>query len=216
MSAFVELVGVNENTVEAWLHHGSHPSDDHLGRIANALAPDGDLAARNDLLRELRRLYWTSDIAEIVGHLRQYASLICHIIDDKIAEESRSNVLDNLATLGAYCPFAEPLLATLASRESDDEWKDDLLAAGSDWIDWTRRVLTVNLRFTRARKMLSSGKRKGVSCKTGTLATLKATRTTGAPMSCKYKGDSTKPEQSWRRPLNWIPWTLRTTSPWDR
>ena len=159
LSAVVELVGVNENTVEAWLYHGSRPSDDHLGRIANALAPNGDLTARNNLLRELRRLYWGSDVAEIVGgfvgpkavdeivgRLGRYASLMCHIIDDKIAEESRSNCLDDLATLGAYSPFAEPLLAALASRESDDEWKDDLLAAGSDWIDWTRRVLTVNLR----------------------------------------------------------------------
>lgn len=160
LNCFVEAVGVNDKTVEAWLYHGARPSDENLARIATALASKGEPSEQCHLARELRVLYWTSDVArilerfiateavgEIVGQLRRYASLVYRFIDDKIVAESRSAVLADLAAFGAHSQFSEPLLTALVSGEPDDEWKVDLLAAGSDWI---RRVLGVNLQVDQA------------------------------------------------------------------
>ena len=160
LNDFAESADVSNNTVEAWLYHGARPSDDNLVSIAKALASDTDPGEADRLARELRQLYWTSDIAEILagfigaeaadeiaGRLRRYASLICDSIDDKIAEATRADVLGSLAALGTQSEFSPALLAVLVTHEPDGEWEEDLKAAGSNWI---HRVLAVNLRVHRA------------------------------------------------------------------
>lgn len=160
LNGFVEAVGVNDKAAEAWLYHGARPSDENLARIATALASKGEPSKQCHVVRELRVLYWTSDVArmlgrfigteavsEIVGQLRRYASLAYHYIDKEIAAKARPAVTADLMTLGAHSRFSEPLLTALISSETDGEWKEDLLAAGSDW---TRRLLGVNLQVEQA------------------------------------------------------------------
>ena len=115
---------------------------------------------RDRLLRELRRLYWASDIAgtlagfigdeavdDIMGRLCRYATLLCDVIDEKINAAVRFEVLDSLAVMGAFSEFSGDLLAALVPGESDEEWKEDLKSAASDW---TRRVLATNLDVHQA------------------------------------------------------------------
>ena len=64
---FAEAVGVSDNAAQAWLYDGARPTDGHLACIATALAADVETEDRNRLLRELRRLYWVSDVAEVLG-----------------------------------------------------------------------------------------------------------------------------------------------------
>lgn len=157
--AFAEAVGVSDNAAQAWLYQGARPTDDNLAGIARALASNTENDESNRLLRELRKLYWVSDLAEILGgfigdeavdemliHLRRYASLLCDIIDDKIDKPVRSDVLGSLAAVGAHSEFSGSLLTALVSHEPDIGWKEDLTAAASDW---TRRVLAVNLQIHR-------------------------------------------------------------------
>ena len=87
---FSGKVVVDNNTVEAWVYRGSRPSSKNLRNIAKALAKEGDSHERTRVLRELRRLYWASDIAVALGrlhrnrsrhrdssdHLRNYATLV--------------------------------------------------------------------------------------------------------------------------------------------
>ena len=154
---FAELVGVTDNTVEAWVYRGTRPTDEHIVGIGRALTADGDTEGRNRVVRELRRLHWISDIVEIlvrhigteavasiVDRLRRYTARAYQTID---CEAVGGVDLADLATLGAHSPHAEPLLTSLTAHESDDEWKDDLMAAGSDWVS---RVLGVNLQVHRA------------------------------------------------------------------
>ena len=157
--AFAEAVGVSDNAAQAWLYHGARPTDDNLVGIARALASNAESDESNQLLRELRKLYWVSDVAEILGgfigdeavdemliHLHRYTSLLCDIIDDKIDEAVYSDVLGSVAALGAHSEFSGLLLTALVLHEPDTGWKEDLSAAGSDW---TRRVLAVNLQIHR-------------------------------------------------------------------
>ena len=154
--AFPEAARVSSNTVEAWVYKGARPTDEKLGRIAEALTRDDGPVARDRMLIELRRLYWTSDIAgilerylgaevvsDLLDRMQTYVSRACQLIDDRIAPEARCKVLSELATLGVHSAFADSLLSALATRELDDDWRKDLEAAGSDWIV---RVLTVNLQ----------------------------------------------------------------------
>ena len=158
LNAFAESVGVSDNTVEAWLYHGARPSDDNLVSIANALSLDTNETVR--LTQELRQIYWASDIAEIlakfigteaadeiVGNLRRYASLVCNTINDRISETTRADVLGSLSALGSHSEFSPALLAALVPHEPDGEWKEELRAAGSNWI---HRLLAVNLQVHRA------------------------------------------------------------------
>ena len=157
LNSFAESVGVNDNTVEAWFYHNARPSDENLSRIARTLVPEDQASERKQLVRELRRLYWASDVAgileqfigteavgEIVGQLRRYASLVYRFIDEETFAEPHPTVLANLVKLGAHSRFAGLLLNALVSSEPNDEWREDLLAAGSDWV---RRALGVNLQI---------------------------------------------------------------------
>ncbi|MDE2930436.1 MAG: hypothetical protein OXQ27_05870 [Chloroflexota bacterium] len=160
LNSFVEAVEVNDKTVEAWLYHGARPSDENLARIATALASKSEPSERNRLVRDLRALYWISDVAEIleqfigteavgeiVGQLRRYASLVYRFIDEETFTEPRPTVFANLVKLGAHSRFAGLLLTALINSEPNDVWKEDLLAAGSDWV---HRVLGVNLQIDQA------------------------------------------------------------------
>ena len=157
---FAESTGVSVNAVEGWLYDGARPSDDNLVAIAWALTSDADPGERDRLLRELRRLYWASDIAgtlagfigteavdNITGRLCRYATLLCGIIDEKIDAAVRSEVLDSLAALGSLSEFSGDVLANLVPGEPDEEWKEDLKSAASDW---TWRVLATNLDVHQA------------------------------------------------------------------
>ena len=113
------------------MYHGARPSDRNLSRIARALVPEGQAFEREQLVRELRRLYWTSDIAgvlegdigtetlgEALSRLRRYASLLYSIICEQTVVETRPADLADLTALGANSALAEPLLTALMSRES--------------------------------------------------------------------------------------------------
>ena len=152
-----ELVGVTDNTAEAWVYGGTRPTDEHIVEIGRALTADGDTDECNRVVRELRRLHWTSNISEIldkhigtevvagiVDRLRSYAAQAYQAID---CQAVGGAVLADLATLGARSSYAEPLLTSLTAHEYDDEWKEDLMAAGSDWM---HRVLGVNLQIHQA------------------------------------------------------------------
>lgn len=157
---FAEAAQVSNNTVEAWMYKGARPTDGNLVGVAESLTPEDDPGERDRILLELRRLYWTSDVtgilerhlgtevvSEILGRVSTYASLACRLIDERIGSETRADVLSELATLGTHSEFAGPLLSALAANESDDDWRNDLLAANSDWV---RRVLTINLQVHQA------------------------------------------------------------------
>ena len=153
---FAESVGVSKNAAEGWMYRGVRPTDEKLVKIAEALASEGDSSECELIVRNLRRLYWLSEIAGILGkhvgtkavedvvaRLRRYTSLAYVTIDDRSVAKPRPAELEELVTRGASAQLARPLLAALASDELDDEWKEDISAAGSSWIG---RVLSVNLQ----------------------------------------------------------------------
>ena len=157
---FAEVVGVSDNTVEAWMYNGVRPSDDNLVKIAKGLGREAKPSERRRILRELRRFYWSSDVVALIGELigmeaaddivrrfRQYASQVQRIIDAETTTKTGQNELVDIAILGARSTFSMPLLAALTVLEPDEEWKEDIWAVGSDWI---RRVLTVNLEVDLA------------------------------------------------------------------
>ena len=157
---FAEAVGVSDNAAQAWLYDGARPTDGHLAGIATALAPDVEADDRNRLLRELRKLYWVSDVAEVlggfigidamdevVGRLHRYAARLYSIIDERMDAAVKPDVLGSLAAVGAQSEFSSGLLEALIPSEPDEEWQEDLRAAASNW---TRRVLAVNLDVHRA------------------------------------------------------------------
>ena len=119
------------------------------------LAHEGDVEERNQIVRELRRLHWISDLASNLGHhvgtenvrealehARRYASTLHGLLKNGSIIEADTKALTDLVMLGAKSSCAEPLLSALAGHESDAEWKEDILSASSDWI---HRVLAVNL-----------------------------------------------------------------------
>ena len=140
---FSEKVHVDPNTVDEWVDRGSRPHSKNLRNIAKALTKDGDSDGRVRVLRELRRLYWASDlavvlgdyigtdaVAEIVGHLKHYATRFYDSIEDQIEAKARPSALTDLLSLGAESRFSEPLLRALADTETDNDWREDILAAG--------------------------------------------------------------------------------------
>ena len=151
---FAEKAGVNDNTVDGWMYHGARPSNDNLAQIAEVLADHMEGSDAAGIVRELRALYWVSDVAallaehigieamdEAVGRLRRYAEETYHIIDAQVPAEGRQEALAVLADLGVGARIAEPLLSALIEQEPDDEWREDLRSTGMGWV---RRVLSVN------------------------------------------------------------------------
>ena len=145
---------MNNNTVDAWMYHGARPSNDNLEKLAEALANHIEGSDTAGIVRELRALYWVSDIAallaehigieavdEAVGRLRRYAKETYRIIDAQVPAEDRQEALTVLADLGVGARLAEPLRAALIEREPDAEWREDL---GSTGMGWVRRILSVN------------------------------------------------------------------------
>ena len=157
---FAEAAGAVDNTAQAWLYEGARPSDGHIAGIAGALVPGNEADERVRLLRELRMLYWVSDVAEVLGgfigtdtmdeitgRLQRYASLLYAAIDERMDAEVKPDVLGSLAAVGARSEFSGGLLSSLIPGEPDEEWQEDLRAAASNWI---RRVLAVNLDVHRS------------------------------------------------------------------
>lgn len=160
---FAEAVGVSTNTVDSWMYHGVRPRDEHLAKIASVLSSGTDTAVGAVMLRELRLLYWLSDIArnlaehigqdavdDITLHLHKYTSQIHGFINAGSEFNFDPSSLEELAAQGSRSPLAQPLLAQLANSEDDQEWEDDLLAAGSDWIE---RVLRANRQVHRSEEI---------------------------------------------------------------
>ena len=150
---------VTRNTVDAWMYNGVRPNDENLRRIATALSQNDGGSEPSQVLQELRRLYWVSDlvkileeligpedVADLLSHLRRYTSQLCGIIEGESVDGSRPSYLTDLSNFGAHSRFSEPLLTALAGIETDGEWKEDILAAGTDW---GRRVLMVNLQVSQ-------------------------------------------------------------------
>ncbi len=159
---FAEAAGVSANAAEAWLYDGARPSNINLVRIAKALAPEGKNAEGKRLLRDLRRLYWTSDLAEVlaeyigaeavadvVGRMRKYATLAHSFMDDGTIGQIDQTDLVEFVTLGHRSPLAQPLQAALHRSESDEEWRADLLVEGTD-LAWVRRLVSINYKVHKA------------------------------------------------------------------
>ena len=160
LEGLAKAVDVTDNAVDAWMYHGSRPSDDNLTKIADTLAGriEGSSAAAISL--ELRALYWISDVAallteqigaeavdEAIGRLHRYAGETYHTIDDLPPDQERLEYLTVLADMGAESRIAELLLSALIEHEPDGEWREDLRYTGMNRV-W--RVLSVNLSLHNA------------------------------------------------------------------
>ena len=151
----VEEVGVDDNTVDAWMYRGARPSNDNLANLACILADKIEGSNPSDIALELRSLYWVSDVAALlaehagaeavddaIGRLHRYADAAYHIIEEQFPAEDRVENLTVLADLGVGARLAEPLLTALIDEEPDEDWREDLRSTG---IGWVRRVLSANL-----------------------------------------------------------------------
>ena len=157
---FAEQVDVDDHTVDDWMYRGARPTNDHLADLARVLADGIEGVTKPALERELRALYWVSDVAvllaehmgaesveEAVGRLRRYAAVAHSLIDDHFPLEDRVANLTVLADLGSGARVAEPLLAALVQLEYDPEWREDLRATGTKWV---RRVISANIQVNLA------------------------------------------------------------------
>ena len=160
LERLAEKLNVDDHTVDAWMYQGARPSDDNLMKIGGQLSGNGELPDAQRLVRDLRALYWISDVAALLtehigdaavetslGRLRQYADEAHQIIDRQVPDEERSAALPMLVEMGVNCRYAKSLLSALLDQESDPEWRQDLSSTGMGWI---RRVLAVNLRIHQA------------------------------------------------------------------
>ena len=124
----------SKSIVESWVYDGVRPTDRNLEKIATAFVPERASAEWNELHSELRRLYWTSDVvnllaefigkeaaADIVARLRQYSTRLHRLLHDAADRETEADELVELATLGTRSRLSEPLLLALATVETDDE-----------------------------------------------------------------------------------------------
>ena len=152
---FAEVVGVDDNTVDAWMYHGARPFNDNLAKLAETLAVKIEGLNPSDIALELRALYWISDVAglldehvghdavvEAIGRLHRYSEATYRLMEDQVPAEGRVENLTVLADLGVGARLAEPLLTALIDQEPDEDWREDLRSTG---IGWVRRVLSANL-----------------------------------------------------------------------
>ena len=149
-----EALGVTDNTVDAWMYDGARPSNDNLTKLAETLADQIEGSDAANSARELRALYWISDVAdllaehigdatvvEVVGRLRKYSEETYRILDDRFSAADRPVDLTALADLGVGARVARPLLSALIELEPDEEWREDLRSTGLRWIN---RVISAN------------------------------------------------------------------------
>ena len=157
LERLAQNLNVDDHTVDAWMYKGARPSDDNIKKIGEQLAARGRLPDAQVLVRDLRALYWLSDVVDLlaehigdeavetaIGRLHRYAAETYQVIDGQVPCEERLTVLPGLVELGVNCRHAKPLLSALIDQEFDPEWREDLSATGLGWI---RRVLAVNLRI---------------------------------------------------------------------
>lgn len=162
VACLAEEVGVDQNAAERWLYESARPSDENLARIGRALTQDGSSQRSDLMIRELRRLYWISDIAgilakylgadavdDIADHLHRYTSQAYGILNDESLAARSPDGMTELASRGAASALARHLLPRLAAHEADDGWRNDLSATGSDWIGM---VIGVNMQIDNAEK----------------------------------------------------------------
>ena len=134
-----------------------HPSGNLREDGRKALADRIEGSTASSIALELRALYWISDVGsllaehigeeaveEAIRRLHLYAEATFHIIENQFPSEERAESLIVLADLGVGARRAEPILATLKERETDDEWREDLQSTTG--MNWIRRILSANLR----------------------------------------------------------------------
>ena len=63
----MDAIDVNDKTIDAWMYQGTKPSDDNIVKIANALAGGSENPDASAITRELRALYWISDVAALLA-----------------------------------------------------------------------------------------------------------------------------------------------------
>lgn len=171
LERLAENLNVADHTVDAWMYKGARPSDDNIKKIGEQLSARGGLPDAQVLVRDLRALYWLSDVVDLlaehigdeavetaIGRLHRYAAETHQVIDGQVPCEERLTVLPGLVELGVNCRHAKPLLSALIDQESDPEWREDLSVTGMGWI---RRVLAVNLRIHQAEEAELIQKTKG-------------------------------------------------------
>ena len=126
LERLAEKVGVDDHTVDAWMYRGVRPSDDNIVKLGEQLGGRGRLPDTPSLVRELRALYWVSDVADLlaehvgaeavdaaIGRLHRYAEATHHMISRQVPDDEASNTLIALAEMGINCPHAKPLLSAL-------------------------------------------------------------------------------------------------------
>ena len=152
---FPDAAGVVKNTADAWLYHGARPLDENLVTLSDALSTGQGSAASDQIVRDLRLLYWVSGVAEVLAkhigaeavddlmrHLHAYATQAYGIMGSGGEAAGEPTDAFELVLLGAHAPCSKALLTALAAREDDDVWKADLSAGAADWV---RRIMEVNL-----------------------------------------------------------------------
>jgi len=150
---------VNEKTIEGWFERGKRPSDEHLELLAKALAGRIPGVTQEELLNDVRRQYFFTDlcdrIADRIGmdELNNLVAALFHYtaslqrffeLDPQPVEENYSHYLLYIIT-GAGLQWEAPPFKHLWVTESDPEWKRDLIFVGRDWVP---RLIQRNLRFT--------------------------------------------------------------------
>lgn len=157
LERLAEQVGVTGNAVDGWMYHGVRPSEQNLAALAEALSVEGGAGGQANLLAELRRFYWASDLIELLkeslgseavenllGRLRAYAELAISIIEGMELDQAEREAVAGLTLLGSNASIAGGLLGCLAAKESDEEWRAALIAISGDWTRW---VLTAIYRI---------------------------------------------------------------------
>lgn len=155
-----EEVGVDQNAVERWIYDDARPTDENLLKIVRALTWNELPECRDQMTRDLRRLYWISDIMwmlskylgtdavnDIADRLYGYTCRAYGILAEEPFADRSAYRMAEMASRGAASELGRHLLARLSENETDEEWRLDLSASGSDWV---RRVLSVNIRIDQA------------------------------------------------------------------
>ena len=67
LERLAEKLNVDDHTVDAWMYQGARPSDDNIVKIGEQLGSRGGLPDTQILVRDLRALYWLSDVVDLLA-----------------------------------------------------------------------------------------------------------------------------------------------------
>lgn len=141
------MLNVSEVSVDNWLDGKNLPDREHVLDLARVLAARGgeDAASyERDLQRELTFARLADMLAPWIGRaaaanlwdaLMRFARTLMAFFDDlPLVADGRSHQTElRLLLFGCLDDSARPLLQLLSNLESDESWKNDLIAASFPW-----------------------------------------------------------------------------------